>query len=115
LLSANLNFEKELKVKGVGGTITTLAAVKLKMEEYDSSRIENLKIKNSELEKIIKNLSSLSLEKRNEVKGLQPKRADIIIAGLIILRNILDFINSAELYVSDHDLLYGLLKEELLN
>lgn len=114
LLSANLNFEKKLKVKGVGGTITSLAAVKLGMEEYDSSRIENLKLKKSELEIIIRDLSSLSLEKRKEVKGLQPKRADIIIAGLIILKNILDYINSTELYVSDHDLLYGLLKEELI-
>jgi len=114
LLSANLNFGEKLKVKGVGGTITTLAAVKLGMEEYDSSRIENLKIKKIELEKIINNLSSLSLEKRKEIKGLQPKRADIIIAGLIILKNILDYINSSELYVSDHDLLYGLLKEEFM-
>lgn len=114
LLTANLNFEKNLKVKGVGGTITTLAVLKLGMEEYDSSRIENLKIKKSELEKIIDDLSSLSLEKRKEVRGLQPKRADIIIAGLIILKNILDYINSSDLYVSDHDLLYGLLKKELI-
>lgn len=114
LLLTSLNLKKELKVKGVGGTITTLAAVKLEMEDYDSDRVENLKISKSELEKIINNLSSLNLEKRKEIKGLQPKRADIIISGLIILENILDYINSKELYVSDHDLLYGLLKEELL-
>ncbi|MFN2340701.1 MAG: Ppx/GppA family phosphatase [Halanaerobium sp.] len=115
LLLTSLNFKKALKVKGVGGTITTLAAVKLEMEDYDSDRVENLKIKKNELKKIINNLSSLNLEKRKKIKGLQPKRADIIIAGLIILKNILDYINSEELYVSDHDLLYGLLKEELLN
>lgn len=114
MISSNLNLKKELKIKGVGGTITTLAAVKLKMEEYDSSRIENLKIKRAELEKIISNLSSLGLNERKKVEGLQPKRADIIIAGLIILRNILDYIDSSDLYVSDHDLLYGLLKEELI-
>ncbi len=114
ILSTNLNFKKDLKVKGVGGTITTLAAVKLGMEEYDSNKIENLKLKKSEIENIISNLSSLNLEKREKIKGLQPKRADIIIAGLIILRNILDYIKSPELLVSDHDLLYGLLKEELI-
>jgi len=114
LLASELNFEDKLKIKGVGGTITTLAAVKLGMEEYDSGKIENLKINKSELEKIISDLSSLNLEKREKIKGLQPKRADIIISGLIILKNILNHINSTELYVSDHDLLYGLLKEELL-
>ena len=114
LLAANFNFNKNLKVKGVGGTITTLAAVKLGMEDYDSDRIEDLQIKKSELEEICNNLSSLDLEKRREVKGLQPKRADIIIAGLIILKNILEYIDSRSLDVSDKDLLYGLLKEELI-
>ena len=114
LLTANLDFKENLKIKGVGGTITTLAAIRLEMEEYESSRIENLKIKVSELDEIINNLCSLNLKKRKKVKGLQPKRADIIIAGLIILRSILDYINSKNLYVSDHDLLYGLLKEEII-
>lgn len=114
MLATNLSFKSGLKIRGVGGTITTLAAIKLKMEEYDSSRIEKLKIKKDELQTIINNLSSLDLEKRKKVKGLQPKRADIIIAGLIILKKILDYIDSSELEVSDHDLLYGLLKEELI-
>ncbi|RAK05121.1 Ppx/GppA phosphatase [Halanaerobium saccharolyticum] len=112
-LASELNLSQEFKVKGVGGTITTLAAVKLALEDYDSSKIENLKIKKSELEKIISDLSKVNLEERQKIKGLQPKRADIIIAGLIILKSILDYIDSKELYVSDHDLLYGLLKEEL--
>ncbi|MFP4020945.1 MAG: Ppx/GppA family phosphatase [Halanaerobium sp.] len=114
LLKAKLKFNKNFQVKGVGGTITTLAAVKLGMEDYDSNRIENLKISESELNQIIDKLSSLNLRQRKEIKGLQPKRADIIISGLIILRDILEYINSKELYVSDHDLLYGLLKAELL-
>ncbi|TDO77652.1 Ppx/GppA phosphatase [Halanaerobium saccharolyticum] len=113
ILAAKLNLKQEFKVKGVGGTITTLAAVKLALEDYDSSKIENLKIEKLELEKIISDLSEVNLEQRQKVQGLQPKRADIIIAGLIILKIILDYIGSKELYVSDHDLLYGLLKEEL--
>lgn len=113
LLSTKLNLKQEFRVKGVGGTITTLAAVKLALEDYDSSKIENLEIQKSELEKIITNLSEVNLEQRQKIKGLQPKRADIIIAGLIILKGILDYIDSKKLYVSDHDLLYGLLKEEL--
>ncbi|MEC9489415.1 MAG: Ppx/GppA phosphatase family protein [Halanaerobiales bacterium] len=115
ILKAKLNLKQGFKVKGVGGTITTLAAVKLALEDYGSSKIENLKIEKTELEKIISDLSKVNLEQRQEIQGLQPKRADIIIAGLIILKSILDYIDSKELYVSDHDLLYGLLKEELGN
>ncbi|RCW52694.1 Ppx/GppA phosphatase family protein [Halanaerobium sp. ST460_2HS_T2] len=112
-LSSHLQFDKNLKIRGVGGTITTMAAVKLGLKEYNSSKIEDLKINISELEKIIKKLSSLKLKKRQKVRGLQPQRADIIIAGLIILKTILDYVDSKELSVSDHDLLYGLVKEEL--
>jgi len=115
LLLKELKLNKKFKVKGVGGTITTLAAVKLKLEVYDSSKIENLKLKYSELEKIMNRLTELNLEARKKVKGLQPKRADIIVSGLIILLTIMKYINSKQLYVSDHDLLYGLLKEELFN
>jgi exopolyphosphatase/guanosine-5'-triphosphate,3'-diphosphate pyrophosphatase len=115
LLSKELELDKKLKVKGVGGTITTVAAVKLALEVYDSSKIENLKLKYSELKKIRDRLKDLKLKERKKVKGLQPKRADIIVSGLIILMTIMKHINSQELYVSDHDLLYGLLKEELFN
>lgn len=115
LLLKELKLNKKFKVKGVGGTITTLAAVKLKLEVYDSSKIENLKLKYSELEKTMNRLTELNLEARKKVKGLQPKRADIIVSGLIILLTIMKYINSKQLHVSDHDLLYGLLKEELFN
>lgn len=115
LLSKELELNKEFKIKGVGGTITTLAAVKLSLEVYNSSKIENLKLEYNELEKIRDRLTGLELEARKKVKGLQPKRADIIVSGLIILMTIMKHIDSQELYVSDHDLLYGLLKEELVN
>lgn len=114
LLNNELSLNENYKIKGVGGTITTLAAIKLEMEVYDSEKIENLKVEKNELNEVIKKLASLPLKKRKKIKGLQPKRADIITAGLVILDLILDYVDSDDLYVSDHDLLYGLLKNELL-
>ncbi|WP_243734050.1 Ppx/GppA phosphatase family protein [Halanaerobium saccharolyticum] len=113
LLASELDFNREFKIRGVGGTITTLAAIKLGLEVYDSSKIENTEINKKELEKIINKLSNLNLKERKNVEGLQPQRADIIIAGLIILKAILDFIDSSELSISDHDLLHGLIKNQL--
>ncbi|SDH76937.1 Ppx/GppA phosphatase family protein [Halanaerobium congolense] len=114
LLKQKLDLNKKFKVKGVGGTITTVAAVKLALEEYDSSKIENLRLEYFELENILNRFADLDLKTRKKIKGLQPKRADVITAGLIILKTILNYLNVQELYVSDHDLLYGLLKNELL-
>ncbi|PUU94933.1 MAG: exopolyphosphatase / guanosine-5'-triphosphate,3'-diphosphate pyrophosphatase, partial [Halanaerobium sp.] len=99
LLASELDFNREFKIRGVGGTITTLAAIKLGLEVYDSSKIENTEINKKELDKIIKKLSNSNLKERKNVKGLQPQRADIIIAGLIILKAILDFIDSSELSI----------------
>lgn len=114
-LKKELALKKKFTIKGVGGTITTLAAVKLALTTYDNKKIENLKVDVNELEKILNNLSQLDLENRKKVKGLQPERADIITAGLVILKTILNHFGSDEIYVSDHDLLYGILKKELLN
>ncbi len=114
LISSELNFHKELEVKGVGGTITTLAALKFEMEDYDSKKIEGSSLSIDELESRLESFQKLKLEERSKLKGLQPKRADIISAGLIILLEILKYISCESLTVSDQDLLYGLLKEELL-
>ncbi|MFP4198218.1 MAG: Ppx/GppA family phosphatase [Halanaerobium sp.] len=113
LLAANLEFTGDFKIRGVGGTITTLASIRLGLKAFESSKIEDLKITIEELENIISRLSKLNLKNRKKVIGLQPQRADIIIAGLIILKEILNYVDSNELSVSDQDLLYGLVKEEL--
>ena len=113
LLNKKLNLEKQIKIIGVGGTITTAAAMKLKMEKYDSNMIEGTELTLTELKDMVENLSTKPLEERKGIKGLQPKRADIIVAGLVILDSILSFLAINSLNVSDHDLLYGLLKKEL--
>ncbi len=114
LLKNELNLKKTLSIKGVGGTITTLAALKMSMEDYDSEKIEDTELHIDELREVLKKFKKLDLKDRSSLKGLQPKRADIIPAGLIILIVILEYISSESLTVSDHDLLYGLLKEELI-
>jgi len=83
------------------------------MEDYDSEVIEGTKLVSKDLKCFLDIFRKLNLEQRSDLKGLQTKRADIISAGLIILIVILEYISSESLTVSDHDLLYGLLKEEL--
>lgn len=96
---------------GVGGTITTLASILLKLDEYDYKAIHNYILNYSEINKIMDILRKLNLNKRKNVKGLNPKRADIIIPGIIILLEIMKFLRTLKLRVSDYDILYGLLIE----
>lgn len=105
-----------IKWYGVGGTITTAAAMLNELEEYDADIINNSKISYSDLDMIIKSLQDMSIEQRKYVAGLQPKRADIIVYGLLILLSIMKNCNIEYVHSSDNDNLTGyinlLIREE---
>lgn len=98
-----------LPLVGVGGTVTTLAAVEKKMPEYDADKIHGSELTLESVEKIQRYLSALDLSERRKVPGLQPERADVILAGIEILTGILVELARKQLIVSEADLLYGLV------
>lgn len=97
------------KLIGVAGTITNLAAISLAMEVYDSNRIEGIVLTHSAINDMLKLFCELNLEERKQIPGLQPGRADIIIAGTIVLLETMEILGVAEIAVSDHDLLQAIV------
>ncbi len=93
---------------GVAGTVTTLVAVANELEPYDPEFVHGYYLKKEEVEKVAFFLASLPLKKRKEVKGLEPKRADIIVGGAFLTLEIIDFFEAQGLVVSESDLLDGL-------
>ncbi|MGM0421005.1 MAG: DUF501 domain-containing protein [Bacillota bacterium] len=111
LLEEKLHFNKKavnLEAIGVGGTITTLATINLGITDYEPHLIEDYNLTVQDLKNIIQKLSSYELKKRKEIDGLQPKRADVILAGSIILLAILEYLNLEGIKISDKDILYGI-------
>lgn len=102
------NIEKAI---GLGGTITTIAAIDQQMTKYDINKIQNYTLKIETIKKILVLLKNKNLEERKSVKGLQPGRADIITAGIQILYVTMCILDIKEIVVSEHDLLYGAIKE----
>lgn len=100
-----------IELIGTAGTVTTLAALKLEMEEYDGSLVNNLVLAKVWLEKLSHLLTSLSLKKRAELPGMEEGRADVIVAGTQIVIRLLDIVGSDSLRVVDAGLLEGLLQE----
>ncbi len=100
---------KPVFVIGVGGTITTLAAVDLKLETYNSERIHGYILNLERVEDICKDLCGLNLEERRKVVGLDPKRADIIVGGTVIVVEVLKMLNIKEILVSERDILDGII------
>jgi exopolyphosphatase/guanosine-5'-triphosphate,3'-diphosphate pyrophosphatase len=94
---------------GIGGTATTLGAIALGMTEYDRERIQSFEMQMHQLKAISDRLAELPLELRRQLPGLQPKRADIIVAGALVLQVILESFAMTGYTVSDYDNLEGIL------
>lgn len=98
---------------GVGGTITTLAAVDQQLSPYDPERVHGYRLTRSSVLRILGMLSSMGIEERKKVKGLPPARADIIVAGVQIAGMIMENLGLLDMLVSECDILYGLALEEI--
>lgn len=96
-------------IVGVGGTVTTLAAMDQGLRAYDREKVHGYKLTLDVVKQIYSNLISLSVEERKQLPGLQPERADIITAGTLILSKILRGLEKEYLVVSEADILYGLV------
>ncbi len=92
---------------GVAGTVTSLAALDLGLVEYDSERIHGHVLSRTAVERQLARLAKLSPDERREVPGLEPERGPVIVAGAIILREILATYGLDAIEVSEHDLLHG--------
>lgn len=94
---------------GIGGTITTYSAIVQNMKTYDMNKIHNSTIKREQVSYLVDFMAGQTLEERKTVNGLQPKRADIIVAGGVILETILKKLHRDSITVSEYDNLEGLI------
>ena len=92
---------------GVAGTVTTLAAVDLGLEEYDSERVHGHRIPAAAAAGLLDGLAALPLEDRRRVRPMEPERAPVIVAGALILRELLAWSGLEEIEASERDLLHG--------
>ncbi|MGH3111216.1 MAG: hypothetical protein ACRDQT_09900 [Gaiellaceae bacterium] len=92
---------------GVAGTVTTLAALDLALAEYDPERTHGHRISRSAVERELNRLAGMTLEERLRVPGIEPGRAAVIVAGLVVLREILDAFGLEEIEASERDILHG--------
>ena len=94
---------------GMGGTVTNLSAVKHQLTAYDPDVIQGSVLDLTEIERQIALYASKTIAERREVVGLQPKRADVILAGALIVRAIMKKAGVQSFTVSDRGLRHGLI------
>ena len=96
---------------GVAGTVTSLAALDLGLAEYDPERVHGHRLTIDGVQQQLSRLASMPLAERREVPALDPDRAPVIVAGAIILHEVLAHFGLEEIEASERDILHGVALE----
>jgi len=106
-----IQMDRPGEVIGVGGTVTTLAAMAQGMYRYEPEKIHGFRLTTHKVDDLYRLLNGLSIDERKQLPGLQPQRADIIPTGACILSAILHGLSRDSILVSEADILQGLILE----
>ena len=98
---------------GIAGTFTTLAAIAKGMRRYSHSEVHGSCLSRAEVQRQAQLLKGKTIAERKEIPGLEPKRADVILAGALLIDRIMALFRIDQVTVSDQGIRYGLLHERL--
>lgn len=96
---------------GVGGTVTSLAAIDLGLEPYDPDRVHGYRLAAERVVDLCRGLCSMASALRRRLPGLLPERAEVICGGALVVRTVLEAFRIPELVASESDLLWGAVLE----
>ncbi len=94
-------------IYGIGGTATSLAALYHELEKYDPKVVEGTVLTREWLCAEAEKLLSLTVEERRALRGMEPRRADVIAGGCLLMYSILNRFNADRITVSESDNLEG--------
>lgn len=109
----SLDAPSSTRLVGVAGTVTQLATLKSGLPVYDPDVTHHMVLSHGDVRLLAKRLASLPYSKRKRIKGLEPGRVDVIVAGAEILVLVMEAFDAAEVLVSEKDILDGLVLELL--
>lgn len=92
---------------GVAGTVTTLATLDLGDAEYDPARTHGHRVPLASVVAQLERLAAMTTEERLAVPGIEPGRAPVIVAGIVVLREVMHAYGLDEIEVSERDILHG--------
>ena len=98
---------------GVAGTLTTLAALDQNLEFFDGLKIHGYRLPKSHIDTIFERLAKLTLPEILHYPAILPDRADIILGGILILKEVLSYFSIPEIVVSRQGLRYGMMLEAI--
>lgn len=103
----------QARLVGVAGTVTTLAAVEQALPTYDAERVHGATLTLASADALVTRLAALTVRERAGLPGMEPKRADVILAGAIVVVEALRTAGFDRLTVSDRGVRWGLLHDRV--
>lgn len=96
---------------GIGGTATSLSAMKFQLEKYDPALVHKSMVTKEEIKILYSKLKEKDLIEISKLMPFEPKRADLIQTGTMIVLEILDYFSSKDFFVSDRGIQFGILAQ----
>ncbi|WP_411072315.1 exopolyphosphatase [Streptomyces sp. cmx-4-25] len=93
---------------GLAGSVTTVAAIALGLPEYDSEKVHHSRISAGQVAEVTDRLLASTHDERAAIPVIHPGRVDVIVAGALVLREIVERVGAREVVVSEHDILDGI-------
>jgi len=114
LTGAHMELAREHVVIGTGGSVTTLASMlhRIPSDEISPERVNGLKLSLPQVATCFEEMRNMNAEQRMGLPGLDPERADVIVAGALVVMEIMKYLEAFEVIVSMSDLLEGLLIDD---
>ena len=106
--SLPVDFKRAERLVAVGGTVTTLVALVHELEPYDSSFVHLRELSLEQVSAAIERMSALDVAGIAALPGVQPKRAGVILAGAVVIRELMRAGGYETLTVSENSLLAGM-------
>jgi exopolyphosphatase / guanosine-5'-triphosphate,3'-diphosphate pyrophosphatase len=103
------NLRPRRHLVGVGGTVTTLAAMAQRLVPYDPERVHGFGVTMPDVERLLTEMRAVPLSARRRLPGLQRERADVIIAGALVVHHVLASLGHDAITASETDLLWALV------
>jgi len=100
--------EQARSLVGLAGSVTTVAAIHLGLTEYDPAAIHGHVVPASDVRAISDDLLGMTHDERAAIGVMHPGRVDVIAAGALVLRRVLDLTGLGAVVVSEHDILDGI-------
>lgn len=93
---------------GLAGSVTTVSAIALGLDAYDSAAIHHSRVSYEQVSEIAGRLAKATHDERAAIPVMHPGRVDVIVAGALVLLSIMERAGAGEVVVSEHDILDGI-------